>query len=100
MDYAQGREPSGADRSQPARLPRQVFGERDLNHSAGPEPQIHRLEVLIGLQADELAQTYARIHKIIALCDLAEWAAGTGPEGPGATVLTDDIRHALASPIE
>jgi hypothetical protein len=100
VDDAQAWERTGADRPQPARLTEQLFDERERNHPAELESQLGRLQELISLQADELTQTHALINKIIALCDLAEWAASTVPDAAAASVLTDDIRYALRSPAE
>lgn len=57
---------------------------------------IGRLDQLIADQADEVARLQATLLELTALCDLAEWANGTGPEGGPAVVRVDDLRRILA----
>ncbi len=60
-----------------------------------PAGHILRLDRLIASQADELAASEAGWRELTALCDLAEWAAEAGGDGP-AVVLVDDLRRLLA----
>jgi hypothetical protein len=57
---------------------------------------IHRLGELVERQADQLEAAEASWRELIAMCDLAEWAAETAGGGAAAVVRVDDVRRLLA----
>ena len=66
---------------------------------AGTRPSaehILRLGQLLEQQADQLSADEASWRELVALCDLAEWAAESGGDGSPPVVLVDDLRRLLA----
>jgi hypothetical protein len=66
---------------------------------AGTQPsavQVARLHGLLELQADQLCAAEASWRELVAMCDLAEWAAESAGDGTAAVVLVDDLRRLLA----
>jgi hypothetical protein len=68
----------------------------EMSHS--PAEHIVRLNRLIADQADELARLHTSLREVTALCDLAEWANDTNPDGGPAVLRVDDVRRILARP--
>jgi len=72
----------------------------ELRADVFPSPADHilRLDRLIADQAAELARLHTAMLEVTALCDLAEWANGTHPDGAAAMVRVDEVRRILARP--
>jgi hypothetical protein len=66
--------------------------------SRSPAEHIARLDQLIADQADDLARLSTTMLEVTALCDLAQWASDSNPDGGAAVVLVEDLRRILARP--
>jgi hypothetical protein len=55
-----------------------------------------RLKDLLRLRGVEIAALYARVERVMALCDLSEWADEELGHGR-PSVLIDDLRRAIGS---
>jgi hypothetical protein len=61
-----------------------------------PAQHIARLDRLIADQAEELVALHTTVREVIALCDMAEWAAESAADGSPVVVRVDDLRRVLA----
>lgn len=70
-----------------------LIDEPDLRRGGSVE----RLGALLVEQASQLQALQARLQRVLALCDLSEWAFQTTASAAEASVRVSDIRRALTA---
>jgi ATP-dependent helicase YprA (DUF1998 family) len=75
----------------------EALARRNETAAAESAAQAARLGTMIDEQADRLGAVEKQIREVIALCDLAEWAAQTASPDQRPGVLVADLRRVLTA---